>query len=384
MSLRIIQAYLRSVSMPGSLPCNQDTHIGLTFSVIDEYSSPNPLSDRTRPTGLISSLSGSEYSGNDGFAENTDKQTELALFLIRELGLERKGPFLDVGFGTNVHIANAFAGAGITSYVVDRIDHSRNLQSPGNPLKTKAKGVSVLVGDATEVDKLCRHKFGTILFNGSWIAGGNNWTVNLIGESKYHGQLQEARGISRTQLPVSIITNKAEFIDKEKDSILSSCGRALAANGILGIVSSRYSHHGAGFTYSQLPEEKLYFIDLFERFTRLGAKRIYLFGLSQNGFDEFLSLSRKASQDYIDAQPPLSGKAIVFAPQMLREEEIQKVRDQLRSVSNLPPEDICSRYASSEEERDYQVRRNKSNLEAAASIKELNNIARIDAMFAEF
>lgn len=337
----------------------QPTHI----EIINEHTANNPLSDISKNLDLSAHFGVLPFS-TEGFAEKPRKQEELARFFINKFGLRQKGALLDVGFGANIHIANTFADEGIDACAIDEQQHDfkddESLWHAPRIVRKNEKAVEILSGDIADLgeekSQLKDRSFGLILFNGSWEAGGNNWTVaGEVMEAKYHN-----------------VTNKdktaAEFMDEEKDAILQACRKQLVRNGLIGIVSSRYAFHGAGYGYSQLSDEKLCFIDLYDRFQQLGAKKIYLFGVSQEGFDQMLARS-------IDQYPK------EHEEYKLAQEEIDAVREELRTVANLPDEDIYCEYGDNPEYQKARIRRSK---EATSNIAELNTMARVDAIFAEF
>lgn len=337
----------------------------ISIQVFDESDPGNVISDRYRNFGLPSQFGIAPYS-TEGFAEDLAKQTELARFFIYKLGLKNRGPLLDVGFGANIHIANTFISEGMEAYAIDAQQHDHtdkeSIWHAPRLVRTNGEGVNILSGDIADISSkesvLRSEQFGLVLFNGSWTAGGNNWTVaGEVMEGKYHNKSSKTESLIK-------------FMDREKDKILRSCKEQLTVNGLIGVVSSRYAFHGAGYSYSQLPEEKLSFIDVFDRLQRLGAKRIYLFGITQRSFDEMLVRSSKA-------YPPEDDK------DKLPQETVESVREQLKTVFNLSREDIYLRYRIKSESK-YQKARIDSIVEATKNTPELNNLARIDAIFAEF
>ena len=333
------------------------------IEVIDESDSNNLVSDVSRNLHLSFHFSASPYSG-EGFAENPERQAELSRFLIQKLALKERGALLDVGFGANIHTSNTFTDEGIEAYAIDEQQHDHatgeSMWHAPRKVRTNEKGVEVLSGDIADLNseesQLKGKLFGAILFNGSWTAGGNNWTVaGEVMEAKYHNRIDKTESL-------------VEFMDREKDEILKSCKERLTSNGLIGIVSSRYAFHGAGYGYTQLPDEKLSFIDVYDRFQRLGVKRIYLFGVSQEGFDQMIARS-------IEQYPK------EYREFKLKRDQINSVREKLRNVSNLPREDVYSQYGDNP---DYQKSRICGSIEATKDVSELNTIARIDAIFAEF
>jgi hypothetical protein len=179
--------------------------------------------------------------------------------------------------------------------------------------------------------------------------------LGLREEAKYHNRPDKTETL-------------VEFMEKEKEKILKSCKKQLKDNGLIGVVSSRYAFRGAGYDYTQLSDEKLNFVDVYDRFRRLGAKKIYLVGVSQDGFDHMLAQSHdEDTSDHENFELP--------------DEIISSVRGKLRAVSNLPDEDIYSLNGDDPVFQKAHIRRVK---ETTSEVPELSAIARIDAMFAEF
>lgn len=331
--------------------------------IIDEHAADNLLSATSRNLDLSFHISLLPYS-TEGFAENPERQSELARFLIEKLALRERGALLDVGFGTNIHISNTFADEKIKAYALDEQQHDHaggeSMWHAPRKIRENEKGVEILSGDIADVgsqeSQLADREFGLVLFNGSWTAGGNNWTVA--------GEIMAAKYYNRPDKSETLV----EFMDREKDEILHSCKEKLSKSGLIGIVSSRYAFHGAGYGYSQLPDEKLSFVDVYDRLQRLGAKKFYIIGVSQQGFDQMLE---RSVQQY-----PAELKQF-----KLKQEEINWIRERLKTVSNLPNEDVYSQYGDNP---DYQKSRIRGVQDATKDNSGLNALARIDAIFAEF
>jgi hypothetical protein len=334
----------------------RESSIPIEIQIIDENDPQNVLSYKSRKLDLSFRFGGIPYSG-EGFAENQGNQEKLAHCLIQKLNLKERGPLLDVGFGSNIHISNTFSDEGIKAFAIDELQHDHTKEEsilhPPRKENINEKGVEILSGDIADLDNeksdLKDKKFGLILFNGSWAAGGNNFTVvGEVMESKYYSKQDKN-------------TTMVEFMNREKDAILQSCEKHLANAGIIGIVSSRYAFHGAGWSYDQLPDEKLCAVDVYDRFRKLGAKKIYLFGITQKGFDEML----KRSTEQLESTP----------------DSLMLIREQLIKVSSLPREDVYSRNGDNPQ---YQKSLIARTIEETKDMTELDGLARIDAIFAEF
>lgn len=86
--------------------------------IIDENDPGNELSDISRDLDFSTRIFQSTES-REGFAENPEKQIQLAQFLITKFNLKPRGPLLDVGFGSNLHIVKTFNEQGIPAYAID-------------------------------------------------------------------------------------------------------------------------------------------------------------------------------------------------------------------------------------------------------------------------
>ncbi len=143
----------------------------------------------------------------------------------------------------------------------------------------------------------------------------------------------------------------------------------------VGVVSSRYAFHGAGFNYQNLPEEKLNFAELYTRLKALGAKKFYFVGLSQEGFSQLVTLSTSTVEQMKATEDP-GGLDLVLEPA-----KITAVREQLKDANALPNEDIFTKYGDDKTFQLSQIQKFKS---AASQEAAFAKLARIDALFAEF
>lgn len=148
------------------------------------------------------------------------------------------------------------------------------------------------------------------------------------------------------------------FIASKKQESLRECCEHTAKGGLVGVISSRYCYYGGGYSFARLPEEKLEFLDLYLRLTKLGAQRFYLFGMSWKALEQIVY--------------PKQGEVLVALSRM------QKIGHllgdpQLRNpyLPSLPP----FKYLDS-----AQVEKIIQN---TALVPALNQVARIDALFAE-
>ena len=344
------------------------------INIIDEEDSSNVLSSKSRDFSFHYVLPGLPYSG-EGFAHNVEGQYDVADFLIRQLNLKERGPLLDVGYGSNIHIANRFADSGIGSFAVDL--NTGGSSVPGNLwtspvyIGKNENGVNLYRGDISDLSndnsELKNNKFGLILFNGSWSSGGNNFTAFEMMDGKYHNLDENEKTF-------------VEFMEDEKHKILKASKEHLTENGLFGVCSSRYAFHGEGVSFGYIPDEKLHFVELYYDLVRLGAKEIYLVGMSQDGFDKVFERSKENPVNDLESYKTSVERFGIFE---LSETDIDGVREQLRSVDNLPRSDCYSEspiHTGGEYRRQYLL----EIIEATKDVPELNQLARIDALFARF
>ena len=327
----------------------------LDIDLIDEKDPNNLLSDISRNIDMSANIFFSVRS-SEGFSENPERQKQLAKYIINKFNLSNKGPLLDVGFGSNIHISDTFKEEGIEAYAIDQQagDTNENRSMWGSPKLERKNdlGVEILSGDIAEIngnDSYLKDKsFGLVLFNGSWSSGGHNWVVaGAVLEGKYYDRKE-------------VVGTLNQFLDNERDNILKSCKDRLNPNGLIGIISSRYAFHGAGYGFTSLPDEKVEFLDVINRFIKLKAKKIHIIGISQSGFDQVLSKS-------------ISELPEKYSEYKTSNEGIESVRKQLKTITDLPENSIYL-------ESSYVI----SLKEGMSKIEELQKIARIDAIFAEF
>ena len=339
-----------------SSPRSEHIGHGPLIEIIDETVPGNILSDINRLVS-ISPHGGFGVLSQEGFAENPERQVQLAQFLIDHLQLKGRGPLLDVGYGSNLHIANTFVRNGIPAYGID-LGQSADGDKWKVPLIVEPTDddVTLVEGDIAKIgmpgSALRTVKFGLILFNGSWTSGGNNFTVG--------GEVMEFK--AHQEQPKAI----TRFMNEEKDRIIRETRDHIAPKGRIGVVSSRYANHGAGWDYQRLPEEKLTFIDLFDRFVRAGATKITIAGISQNGFDHMTGVAI----DQIQEQPAA-----------ILPEVVQQVRNSMAGIASLPTEDVYSLFG---DEPKFQRNLIRGLIDRNMDNSELNKVARIDAMFASF
>jgi hypothetical protein len=295
--------------------------------------------DESDPSNFLSNLNflvPFQYKGL-----NPDRQFDLANFYIKKFALTNRGPMLDVGYGNNVYTSLTFMERGIPAYALElRNGHGYDWEPP--TLDGQNEEVQLLSGDIAYIGNkksaVKNVKFGTILMNGSWDHQGKNSPIQLMLELK---QPRSRRS--------------KDYVDQEKDRALQACVNQLTEGGIFGVISSRFALDGGQLTFSQLPAEKLGMIDLFDRLKKMGAKKIYLLGLSPTGFSQLISTC-------------------------LMTEKIESIREQLREVSLLPLGSFILKADDEQLERDRLAKLIGSHHNDI----NLNQLTQIDAIFAEF
>jgi len=265
------------------------------IKIIDDETNPNNPFSSNKHLNFTTGGGVLPYS-NEGFAENPEKQEELAQYLIEKLDLKKRGALLDVGYGSNYRIVNTFAKEGIHAFAIDL--HEKNGRDYGcninwgtpKKYRTNGEGVEIFSGNIANIsdDKsdLLNKEFGLILYNGSWTSGGNNWTVKEMACATYHNtpELKSKRWSTH---------EIAKYVEQQMAISLQQCKNHLTPNGVIGIVSSRYAFHGAGYDFNRLYDEKLSVIDACKCFQDLGAKKIGVIGVTQEGFDRMVEQSIK-------------------------------------------------------------------------------------------
>ncbi len=349
--------------------------------IIDEKERENLLSNSGQSLDLTKSLFGQGVYSQEGFAENPEAQKRLAYFFAKKLGLKKGDAVFDVGFGVNTYIMDGFQELGVEASGIELTKtgvrkHEDQWHAPAKEETTSA-GAALYSGDIAELDstesELRNRKFNLVLFNGSWTSSGNNWTVGgEVLEGKFHTQKPGTKGKNKTL---------SEFMDRAKTDILGKCVKALAPDGKIGFVSSRYAFHGAGYSFGRLPDEKLDFLELARRMEALGAKKLRVIGLSAEGWRELLEKSWKASEDSLASLAgPAEGR---YTPTLLEEAQVEEVSAQLQDAARLKPENLYTEFGDPES-IGWQKVYNRQTLEYAKSRPEFGNVARIDALVAEF
>lgn len=213
--------------------------------------------------------------------------------LDKSLDLCRRGEILDVGIADEGRIIlGALGNIGIQFSVLSIQRYPERYPPRTTERPIWYDGDIALAAEATS--DLANKKFGTILFWGSWDTEGA-WTVDnaMIGNTvKKRLEKQDPK------TPQTVITQK---VSEEKDAILGACRKILSRNGLIGIVSARYSFLGGGFNYHSFDHEMISHLDVVRRGADLGANKIHIFGRTREEFRvELLDESAK-TPDYLGA-----------------------------------------------------------------------------------
>lgn len=262
--------------------------VPLLFEFVDESSADQPYvqnGELHHFLDFFDSISMSVLS-EEGFAHDEEKQRLVGKTLSRSFNLPMRGEVLDVGWGANKFVAQGIQQTGGEVSLLDF--NSSALGSDESSFTPSPSRVSFVddtfpryVGDfgrmSARDSELARAKFGTIIFNGSWVACGNNWTIMEILSGQYHQQHKDVGVVSYSSPEYQV------FLDQQLDHLLTEGKQHLSDNGVMILASSRYAFHGAGYSYLSLPEEKLQFLDVIRRVKKMGAKKITIIGVSNEG-----------------------------------------------------------------------------------------------------
>ena len=314
----------------------------IAIEVIDEGDRANIFSNPQRNIDLTRKTEETEHmsESTEGFAQNSQRQIETARFIIERFNIIQRGPLLDVGFGGNLNIAATFVQSGIDAFAIDGRRHPGwiakvNSGSMGfntevfwdNPVEREViEGVRICSGDIVRIAEpgsdLVNHRFGLILFYGSWTSGSCNFTIEdrykmaeqyieeelrrqLVKpiEDELYSRRRDAfqrepfeRRIAEATKRIEQAIKQAKIPQLGKEATLRVLPPHLAENGLIGFVSSRYSYRGGGYCFEDLPQEKSEFIDLYRKLVSLGATKIYLIGISSQNFEQIIRRSLRGGQ----------------------------------------------------------------------------------------
>jgi|GEM_PF-7114296 len=273
----------------------------LKFEFVDETSADQPYvqnGELHHFLDFFDSISMSVLSA-EGFARDEEKQKMVGRTLSRLFKLPDRGQVLDVGWGANKFVANGIRQMGGKVSLLDY--NSSGIDSNSTSITPSPSRVGLVddtfpryIGDFGQISardsELSKAKFGTIIFNGSWVACGNNWTVMEILSGQYHHQHKDAGVVSYASPEYQV------FLDQQLDHLLAEGKQHLSDDGVMILASSRYAFHGAGYSYLSLPEEKLQFLDVIRRVKKMGAKKITVVGVSNEGMEKMFQENVSAEE----------------------------------------------------------------------------------------
>lgn len=303
--------------------------------IVDEnYSNPFP------PRLSLYTLAeiGESPVSTEGYAHNAEKIEETVRRLANILQLKSAQRTLDVGYGSNLAVMETFHRLGLDSYGLDSQDapKGRRAESSYNPPKFNAvqNGIKKYWGTIEELlnpeSELNGQKFDLFVFWGSWDSGGNNWAIGggEMGWFRAVADLKKVYGPTTLEGGTFNPYDNPEVneqLARTKDKILEDCRASLNPNGGILIVSSRYAYHGAGFAIDQLPLEKRVNLRIAGKFADLGAREIYLFGLSKDevqrqlaAHPQFTEVSAALTNDQLLFGLETKSSETPFPPQMLK------------------------------------------------------------------
>ncbi len=245
----------------------------------------------------------------EGYHHNDLLIMETTRKLAKTIDLRPGQRSIDVGYGSNLSVALALYELGAESYGLDRndgLDHQKypNLLCVPPHFNKLDKGIKKYCGMAEELlhseSELKDKKFDLFMFWGSWESGGYNFAIG--GEIGWFRAVQELEG---TYGPIYLHGGTFNPYDnpevdkkmaENKEKIIKDAKSMLNPNGGIMIVSSRYSRHGAGFTTNQLPWEKRVNLKLAHTFADMGARELYLWGVSKESVKRQLSVAESIDE----------------------------------------------------------------------------------------
>lgn len=265
---------------------------------IDE-SSGNPFPPRiTLVDGMSTRIS---PASTEGYYHNDKKIKATAKRLAEIVNLRRGQRTIDVGYGSNLSVAEAMRELGMDSYGLDsqdgldRIDkkYQYSLAIPPH-FNAEQNGIRKYCGTIEDIvhpeSELKAVKFDLFIFWGSWESGGYNFAG---GEARQFRVMQENPGKKFDYRSEELY----DLIQANQDKVLKDSSSLLNSGGGIMVVSSRYAGHGAGFATDQLPLEKRIMLRLGQTFSDLGAQELYLIGVSKG--DVQRQLGRKHKFSYV-------------------------------------------------------------------------------------
>lgn len=287
--------------------------------VIDENSG-NPFPEKVTPVYRMpigSPASTEGYHHNYELIKTTTKK------LAKIVGLRSDQRTIDVGYGSNLSVAEAMQKLGMEAYGLDSqdgFDHQKYPNSLFVPpyFNAKQNGVSKYCGTIEDIlhpeSELKDEKFDLFTFWGSWESGGHNFAIG--GEMGNFRVWQEQPQLQKMYEEAGYGTPEHEkasealydAMQASKDKAIADTSSLLNPDGGIMVVSSRYAGHGAGFTTEQLPWEKRIMLRLGQTFFDKGAKEVYFIGVSNDNVQRQLG----ENPDFADITTALRDDSVLF------------------------------------------------------------------------
>ncbi len=259
-------------------------------TVIIDESSGNPFPTEmplVDPTlEKFSFLGGFSDASTEGYHHDNQLIKITTKKLAELISLESGKKTIDIGYGSNLSVAEAMQELEMEAYGLDSqdgLDHEKYESASFVPayFNSEQKGVQKYCGSIEEIldenSELKNNKFDLFTFWGSWESGGYNFAIG--GEM---GEFRIMKEYQNKNLDHPQNEELHDLMQKNKDKIISETSSMLNPDGGTMVISSRYARHGAGFTTEQLPWEKRIMLRLGQTFFDNGAKEVYFIGLSKN------------------------------------------------------------------------------------------------------
>lgn len=274
--------------------------------VIDE-NSENPFPAKVTFVDRISM--GFSPASTEGYCHNDELIKATTKKLVEIIGLRSGQRTIDVGYGSNLSVAEAMQELGMEAYGLDSqdgFDHQRYQNALFVPphFNAEQNGVRKYCGTIEDIlhpeSELKGEKFDLLTFWGSWESGGYNFAIG--------GEMGEFR--VRQDNPDKDFSSEELYdaMQGNRDKVIADASSLLNPDGGIMIVSSRYAGHGAGFTTEQLPWEKRIMLRVGQTFFDKGAKEVYFIGVSNDNVQRQLG----ENPDFSDIATALRDDTILF------------------------------------------------------------------------
>jgi len=252
----------------------------MKLNLIDEKSG-NPFPAQLaifEPTILPVSREG--YHHNEQLIKKTTKE------LAKIVDLKPGQKTIDVGYGSNLSVAEAMHELGMDAYCLDSGDGLDIAKYPNRLFvppyfNVEENGVKKYCGTIEDIthreSQLRNTKFDLITLWGSWESGGS-YNFAIGGEQGEFRVMKENPNLV-LKYPCEELY---DLLQKNKEKIIKNCRTILNPMGGILVVSSRYAYHGGGFTTNELPAEKRLSLRLAQNLEENGSSEIYLIGLSKD------------------------------------------------------------------------------------------------------